>query len=288
MTDYAIALHGGAGATRTLDYDREIAEIRRLLQVGAHRLDGGAAALDVVCAIVAELEDSGLYIAGRGASPNSSGDYELDAAVADGVSRRAGAVAAMCHFRNPIEVARAVMEQTPHVLLAARGAEEFADQIGAERHPSAGWFTHAAQGESNHPPATATGTVGCVALDREGRLASATSTAGVFGKMPGRVGDTPLLGAGLWADGHCAVSCTGQGEYFVRSSCAARVALGVEAGLSLAQAANAGIDAVARLGGEGGLIAIDRSGNVAMPFNADGMKRGYALPDGTVYCAVFD
>jgi L-asparaginase / beta-aspartyl-peptidase len=285
---FVVALHGGAGASRSLDYTLELADMRRLLTKAAAALSSGATALDVVCDTVVELEDSGLYIAGRGSSPNTRGEYELDAAIIDGPTRRTGAVASMRFYRNPVLVARALMERTPFALLAGTGAESFAGDIGAERHAEAEWFTHAGRDESNFPPEMPSGTVGCVALDQRGRLASATSTGGVFGKMPGRVGDTPLLGAGFWADEHCAVSCTGQGELFIRSACAARVGLSVEAGVPLAAAAEAAIESVASLGGEGGLIAIDSQGNVAMPFNAEGLKRGFAKADGTIYCAVFD
>ena len=285
----ALILHGGAGARRGVDYDREAAHMREVVEAMKARLDAGAPALDVVVEATVMLEDSGLYVAGRGASPNLAGAYELDASVMDGPTRKAGAVAALQGFRNPIRVARAVMERTPHVLLAGEGAALFAREQSME--PVAdpdGWFTHAGQDDDNHPPGTLRhGTVGCCALDSQGRLAAATSTAGVFGKMPGRVGDTPITGAGSWADGAVAVSATGVGEYFQRVVASAQVAWRVAAGQSLTEAAQAVIDDVGSLGGDGGLIALDRHGNRADPFNSQGMKRAWLTPEGEIGLDVF-
>ncbi len=290
MPQPALILHGGAGARRGTDYGREAVHMREVVTAMAGRLHEGASALDVAVEAVVLLEDSGLYVAGRGGSPNLAGDYELDASLMDGTDRSAGAVAALKGFRNPIKVARAVMERTPHVLLAGDGAALFAAEQGLERieHPEA-WFTRAGQSDDNHPPKgrLAHGTVGCCVLDDQGRIAAATSTAGVFGKMPGRVGDTPIPAAGTWADGRVAVSSTGTGEYFLRAAAAVQVAWRTAGGQSLADAAQATIDDIGSLGGDGGLIALDRDGNLADPFNSEGMKRAWLRPSGEIGVEVF-
>lgn len=290
MARTALILHGGAGARRERNYDAEVVHMRQVVEAMKARLDAGASAVDVAVEAVVMLEDSGLYVAGRGASPNLAGAYELDASLMDGASGKAGAVAALQGFRNPVVAARAVMDRTPHVMLAGEGAALFAHDQGLEPiGDEEAWFTRAGKGEDNHPPGVLShGTVGCCVLDRQGRLAAATSTAGVFGKMPGRVGDTPIPAAGTWADEHAAVSCTGQGEYFIRVAAAARTAFGVAAGQTLAQSSQAVIDCIGGLGGDGGMIALDRDGNIAAPYNSQGMKRAWLTTDGEVGVQVFD
>lgn len=290
MVRPALILHGGAGARRARNYDREIVHMREVVEAMKARLEAGASALDVAVETVVMLEDSGLYVAGRGASPNLDGEYELDASIMDGFSGKAGAVAALQGFKNPVVAARAVMDATPHVMLAGDGAARFAAKQELERvEDAANWFTKAGKGEDNHPPGTLShGTVGVCVLDSLGRLAAATSTAGVFGKMPGRVGDTPIPAAGTWADEHAAVSCTGQGEYFIRAAAAARTAIGVGAGQSLGEAASATIGRIGQMGGDGGLIALDAKGNIADPYNSQGMKRAWLDTDGNIVVRVFN
>jgi beta-aspartyl-peptidase (threonine type) len=284
-----LALHGGAGASRKLDYTHILIHLRGVVELARDRLRRGDAALDVAVAIVAEMELSGLYVAGRGGSPNLAGEYELDAALMDGRTGAAGAVGALQGFQSPIAAARRVMERTEHVFLVGKGAADFARMEGLPVIPGEGWFTHAGAGEANFAPGRgARGTVGCAVLDAKGHLAAATSSAGVFDKLPGRIGDSPVIGAGTWADAQVAISCTGSGEAFLRTAAAAQIAWRRSAGEPLAAAASGLLDRIAKLGGEGGVAAVDRDGAIALPFNAEGMKRAWLTRDGEIGAAVFD
>jgi L-asparaginase / beta-aspartyl-peptidase len=278
---WALALHGGAGPTRERSYEREEAHMRGVLDETAQLLEDGGSALDAVTHAVMALEASGFHIAGKGAAANADGVWELDASIMEGESRKAGAVAALVGFQSPVMVARAVMEETPHVLLAGAGAAAFA---AAKKFPRvedpASYYTPAAS-RLVQPGELAHGTVGAVAKDRAGRLAAATSTGGLLRKTPGRIGDTPLIGAGCWADRRCAVSCTGQGELFIRANVAADVSARiVYARQSLHAAAAGALADMAALGGDGGLIAVDADGEIAVPFVSEGMKRAMANASG--------
>lgn len=285
MSKTALVLHGGAGPLASRNYDNEIKHMRVLAERGRDRLDQGIASVDVVVEIVRELEASGLYVAGKGTSPNSSGRYELDAAVMRGHDRAAGGVSALEGFISPVDVAASVMRETPHVLLSGGGAAAFAREMNLERvlDPDT-YYTPASAPDDRD---IATGTVGCVALDQEGRLAAATSTGGTLRKRWGRVGDTPIIGHGTWADKHVAVSCTGQGEMFMRACAAADVAARVAyASHSLQDAVKGALDDVAALGGDGGIIAVDRSGKVSAQYNAYGMKHAIVEADGSITAGI--
>lgn len=284
---WAIALHGGAGPIFGRDYSREEAHMAGLLREGGRQLDAGVAALDVVEAMVAQLEESGLHLAGRGAAPNTEGRFELDAAIMDGRTRNAGAVAALTGIVSPIAAARLVMERTPHVLIAGEGAWALATANGLAEVKDPETYYMPVE-ERCLLPARAMGTVGAVALDTYGDLAAATSTGGVKSKTPGRVGDTPLVGAGTWADERCAVSCTGLGEYFIRAAAAADVSARIRyGGYTLADAVQGALDDVKHLGGEGGMIAVGTDGTLVAGFNSGGLKRGLMDSDGRFDVATF-
>lgn len=288
----AIAIHGGAGVARGITSQgakRYKAGLERALLAGYAVLKRGGSSLDAVAAAVAQLEDDPLFNAGRGSVYNSDERHELDASIMDGATLRAGAVAAVSRIRNPVLAARAVMERSPHVLLAGRGAELFARKHGVHFAPAS--YFHTAQrlaalrkGLLRHH-----GTVGAAALDRDGNLAAATSTGGYTGKLPGRVGDTPIIGAGTYADNaSCAVSGTGLGEAFIRVALAHEVCARMRLrGEPLARAAAAALRQIARLGADGGLVAVDRRGNIAMPFNSEGMFRACIGRNGAQVVAIY-
>jgi beta-aspartyl-peptidase (threonine type) len=323
MQAAVIAIHGGAGTiTRAaMDAAREreyIEALQQVLQAGQRILADGGSALDAVTEAVRRLEECPLFNAGKGAVLTHAGTYELDAAVMDGATRNAGAVACVTRLRNPVLAARAVLDHSEHVLFAGAGAEAFAQAQGLELVAPEYYFTQArhdqwqrargnagmalldhdaaalaAQGEIrlDDPidPDSKFGTVGAVACDSRGNLAAATSTGGVTNKQVGRVGDTPLIGAGCYADEVAAVSATGTGEMFIRTVAAHDVAAQMRyAGLPLEEAARRVVmEKLPAIQGRGGLIAVDRAGNVTLPFNTEGMYRGFARVGEAVNVSIY-
>ena len=284
-TLYRIALHGGAGVNPERDYSVVETHLGKLCEQFSRELKDGSTALDIAERAVMALEDSGLYVAGRGSAPNSSGDVECDASIMDGATGKSGGVCAVGGLVNPVAAARIVLSQTPYLLLAGEGAREFAVAQGcAPITDPANHFRLPVGVEPEEllaePMTLSHGTVGAVVLDRHGNLASATSTGGLFGKLAGRVGDTPLAGIGTWADTQIAISCTGIGEAFVTAGggrdIAARMRYG---GTDLQTAAQAMLAEVAHAGGDGGLIALAKDGSYVMPYNSPGMKRAIAGSD---------
>jgi beta-aspartyl-peptidase (threonine type) len=322
LRPYGFVIHGGAG---TLERSRMTAEreaayraaLNQALLAGHAVLDRGGAGLDAVIAAITILEDSPLFNAGKGAVFTSAGTNELDASIMDGRTLKAGAVAGLKHIKNPIQLARMVMEQSPHVMMTGEGAETFARQQGVELvdekyfYTEERWNTLQRQKEAEKEKQKATppqkseqrrdppdplsqdehkfGTVGAVCLDRAGNLTAGTSTGGMSNKRFGRVGDSPIIGAGTYANNlTCAVSATGDGEYFIRSVVAHDISAMMQyGGKSLAEAADAVLEKVGKLGGGGGLVAIDRRGNIAMPFNTSGMYRGFVGADGRPQVSIF-
>jgi beta-aspartyl-peptidase (threonine type) len=290
----SIAIHGGAGvigrASLTEENERAYrADLERALDAGYAVLERGGASLDAVVAAVKILEDSPLFNAGKGAVFNHAGANELDASIMDGATERAGAVAGLRHVRNPIELARLVMERSPHVMLAGEGAEEFALEQGLELVPGSYFYTERRwkQLEDAQKEERTAGlpqedinffsTVGAVARDRDGNLAAATSTGGMTNKRWGRIGDSPIIGAGTYADNDsCAVSATGSGEYFIRAVVAHEICARVRlTGVSAADAARDVIHGkLKEIGGDGGVIVVDREGRLSLEFNTEGMFRG--------------
>jgi len=287
--NFAFALHGGAGARSGRDYSVAEFHMRELTENARDRLASGARALDVVEFAVAELETSGLYVAGRGSAPNSAGYVEMDASIMDGPVSEAGAVASIRDVVNPVSVARRIMEATPHVMLAGEGALAFARAQGFEVVEDPGKYYMLPIGVHEHEiDEQMHGTIGAVALDTNGELAAATSTGGTFAKLEGRVGDTPIIGAGTWADSDIAISCTGTGEYFIRTGAALAVAYKVKAGMSMSQAIDEVLADVKYLGGDGGIIAINSTGQIEMIYNSEGMKRASVASNLDVYVTTFE
>ena len=286
--DWAIALHGGADATPGRDYAHVESHMADLLKTVADMLGHGETALKVAEFAVRELETCGHHIAGKGASPNQDGVWELDAAIMHGADRKAGAVSALVGYLSPIGVARDVLEEMP-VMLAGKGAANFAAAKGHAPVIDPENYYEPSVKEKLPPNAAGHGTVGAVVRDTTGALAAATSTGGLLNKTPGRVGDSPIIGSGTWADESVAVSCTGEGEYFMRVAAAASVAARVRYGREdLASAAQGVIDEITALGGKGGLISVDRKGNIALPYNSHGLKRASADANGHFEVKVFD
>lgn len=289
--NYSLALHGGAGAKLGVDYLVVEAHLEELANQGQNLIETGVAAIDVVEKMVREMESSGFYVAGKGSVPAMNGQVELDASIMDGTSRKAGAVAAIRDVVYPVSAARAVMDNSHSVMLVGEGANEFAalHKLALVTDPENYYVL---------PPGVSAeditfqeiqhGTVGAVALDVYGNLAAATSTGGVFGKPAGRIGDTPIIGIGTWADEEIAISCTGTGEYFIRSGGALTVANRFKlTGDTLQQAMWNMLDDVEHLGGDGGLIAVTKSGEIAMAFNSDGMKRASVSREQPVVATTF-
>lgn len=309
-SDVVLAIHGGAGKDIRRDVNApEFDDACRTglvaaLKAGFAVWEAGGAALDIVEAAVRTLEDDQHFNAGRGASLAYSGAAELDASIMDGKTGQAGAVAAVTTVKNPIRLARAVMEKSPFVFMVAPGAEEFADTLDLERVPNEYFITAPRQEQLRRLRETGTysvtaalpppgdqkmGTVGAAALDQDGNLAAATSTGGMGGKRYGRIGDSPVIGAGTWAeDGVCAISCTGHGEFFIRQAVAADIAARMKyGGASVVEAAESTLGQVTETGGAGGLVALDTQGNAVLPFNTPGMYRGYITHTGEFRIAIY-
>jgi beta-aspartyl-peptidase (threonine type) len=302
--EYALVIHGGAGnitpanlpAEKASEFEAKLTEV---LKHGDSILRAGGTSLDAVESCVRMMEDSPLFNAGKGAVFNAEGKNEMDAAIMDGRTGLAGAVAEVTTIRNPITAARAVMEKSEHVMLAGKGAETFATEQELEIVSPDYFFTQSrwdaylkakANADSMDNRDKKHGTVGCVALDRYGNLAAATSTGGMTLKKYGRIGDSPIIGAGTYADNNtCAVSATGHGEFFIRNVVAYDIsALMKYKGSSLQDAAHEVVmKKLKNQGGTGGIIAVDKNGNIAMPFNTTGMFRGFVKADGEMKVAMF-
>jgi L-asparaginase / beta-aspartyl-peptidase len=320
-TGFGMVIHGGAGTISRDAMTPELEQqyrgaLERALQAGHRILAAGGTSLDAVEAAVRALEDEPLFNAGRGAVFTSEGRNELDAAIMDGRTLQAGAIAGVTRVKNPIGLARLVMERSPHVMMIREGAEAFGREHNVEFVPESYFFTEnrwnalrralEAEGRPipqrpagvvggdatpgiDEDPDQKFGTVGAVALDRHGNLASATSTGGMTNKRFGRVGDVPVIGGGTYANQRCAVSATGHGEFFIRNVVAHDICARMEyMNIPLQQAAHDVVmTRLVQQGGDGGIIAMDSQGNYTMPFNSSGMYRGYIGADGRTVVAIF-
>ncbi len=309
---FGLVIHGGAGTIErsnlTPEREREYrAGLERALAAGYEILKRGGASLDATEAAVRVLEDDPHFNAGKGAVFTNAGTNELDAAIMDGKTLKAGAVANLRHIQNPIDLARMVMDKSPHVLMTGEGAETFAKENGVPLLPDQKYFFTQERWDALQKMKAAEksggagekkfiisdqdrhGTVGAVALDQNGNLAAATSTGGTTNKKAGRVGDSPIIGGGTYANNQtCAVSCTGDGEYFIRAVVAHEISALMEyRGMPLRDAAQNALDRAKQLGGSGGLIAIDTNGEIALPFNTNGMYRGYVDPQGKFVVEIY-
>ena len=300
MSRFGMVLHGGAGnLTRSVlsaeEYTTYTDAMKLALDTGYKILMDGGTASEAVAATVMYLEDCPLFNAGKGSVLNQHGNVEMDAAIMDGSALAAGAVAGVSIVKNPVQLAMTLMQKSPHVLLIGRQAEDYARTMGVPIEPEA-YFILPGRLEQLQQDRSISldhdrkfGTVGAVALDRKGDLAAATSTGGMNNKLPGRVGDSPLIGSGTYANNlSCAVSCTGHGEFFIRHVVAHSVASRIELlNEPLPEAASHLIQhTLLKAGGRGGLIAIDKNANIATPYNTPGMFRAYQLSTGEFYVGV--
>lgn len=292
---WVIVIHAGAGGmTKGNLTDQQEQDAMKFLEnalnAGSKVLSSGGSSLDAVEAAVKSMEDCPLFNAGEGAVLNADGQVELDAAIMNGATLDAGAVAGVKTLKNPVSAARKVMETTKHVFLAGQGADEFGKKAGLDIVSPDYFITPERQKAFEEWKKEKHGTVGAVALDMKGNLAAATSTGGLMGKMAGRIGDSPVIGAGTYANNQtCAVSATGQGEFFIRNVIAYDLSARMEyQNMPLEEAAQTIIkDKLDKTGGKGGLIAVDKNGNIAMPFNTSAMFRGYIKSGGEKEISVY-
>lgn len=304
--NFRLAVHGGAGTMPKKIMSEEVERschkaLESALKAGYAIMQNGGSAVDAVEAAVTVLEDFELFNAGRGSVFTNKGTHEMDASIMDGKTLRSGAVAAISHVKNPVMLAKKVMQFSEHVLLLGAGAEEFGKMHGVQFENDAYFFTQLRYDQwqkakqrdivvLDHVDEKKFGTVGAVALDAGGNLAAATSTGGLTNKSYGRVGDSPIIGSGTYANNHtCAVSCTGHGEYFIENVVAYDISCLIEyKNLSLETATEIVVnEKLKKLGAEGGLIAIDKTGNICLPFNTPGMYRGWMKNENDLFTGIY-